>query len=153
MKVIPILVCILVLWGGYDYLKIFFIKKRYSADNIKIKFTASKGRHIGNFIGLSFGIAGIIFGIVTSQESLLLLGGVCFCASFSDFSRSYIGVTEKGIVMNGRLIGLAEVSEYGSVHGLVVLNFVNILEVCTSEYREYVYVKKGYDIRNITKCI
>lgn len=133
--------------GGYEYLKIFIIKKRYSKENIKIVFTISIGRLIGNLCGMCFGLLCIFLGTIYLESPLPLLGAVCFSASSSDFCHSYLGVTEKGVVMDGRLIGYDDVKKYGSAHGMGgAFYFLSIFEVYTPEYREYVYVKKDCDV-------
>ncbi len=138
-----IIILILLLWGGYEYLKIFIMKKRYSKENIKIVFTISIGRHIGNLLGMCFGLLCIFLGTIYLESPLPLIGAVCFLMSSGDFCHSYMGVTEKGIVMDGRLIGYDDVKKYGSIHGMGgALYFLSIFEVYTPEYREYVYVKK-----------
>ncbi len=135
---------ILLILGCYDYIKIFVLMKKYSKENIKIIFTISIGRHISIFLRLCLAIVCMVWGILYSRETNLLLGAACLFAMSGEFSHCYIGMTRKGILLNGRLIGYDDVKKYGSISMVTANRF----EVCTPEYREYIYVKKDCDVIN-----
>jgi len=146
MKIIVnILAMIMAAWSVYDFFKVFLIKKRYKKLNPKIVFSATKLHYAYVAVGLFLCGICLTAAYVNTEYTLVLLGIACLSGAVREFSHSYYVETEQFIIMNGREIPYGEIRENGKVRKMCLISFVSIFEVCTNQYREYVYVSKEYE--------
>lgn len=137
----------LALWSAYDFVKVWIFKKKYQKDDPRIYFTATKMIYV--FVGVGVFISAICFfaTCMYGEYVLMLSSAVCLSCASRGFLHSYYLKTERFIIMNGRIISRKEIEQYGQVRKMTILSVICIFELCTEKYREYIYVKEGFNIK------
>lgn len=148
MKIIGIvLAVIMAIWSMCDFLKIYLIKKRNKKLDSKVIFTATKAQYLWVALGVFLCGACLVGAYVYGKFVLVLLSVACLSGAAREFTHCYYVETEQFMVMNGREISYNDVKDNGKIRKMSILSFITIFEVCTKEYREYVYVKKNYECK------